>query len=126
MDIKKTLKLACEDVLKNSYSSYSNIKVAASLLTKSGKIFTGVNIENSSYALTSCGGGNAILNVVVNREKEFTAMAKVIDSQLVKSPYGSCRQVIYEFAKDLPIYFFGLNYFKEFNIKDLLPEGFNL
>ena len=54
MDIKETLKLACEDVLKNSYSPYSNMKVAASLLTKSGKIFTGVNIENSSYALTSC------------------------------------------------------------------------
>ena len=53
-------------------------------------------------------------------------MAIVIDSQLVKSPCGSCRQVIYEFAKDLPIYFFGPNYFKKFNIKDLLPEGFNL
>ena len=63
---------------------------------------------------------------MVNGEKEFTVMAIVIDSQLVKSPCGSCRQVIYEFAKDLPIYFFDPNYFKEFNIKDLLPEGFNL
>lgn len=69
---------------------------------------------------------NAVLNAVANGEKEFTAMAIVIDSQLVKSPCGSCRQVIYGFAKDLPIYFFDPNYFKEFNIKDLLPEGFNL
>ena len=127
MENKDILKNACEEVLKNSYSPYSDIKVAAAILTKSGKVFTGINVENSSYSITSCAEKNAIMNAVTNGEKDFAALAVLTDSKLVKSPCGSCRQVIYEFSKDLPIYFYGPDdYYREFNIKELLPEGFNL
>lgn len=120
------LKEASKKVLNNSYSPYSGIKVAAAVLTKNGNIYTGVNVENSSYALTSCAEKNAIINSIIHGEKDFLAMAVYTDSHLVKSPCGSCRQFIFEFSKDLQIYFYGPDYFNEFNIKELLPEGFSL
>ena len=69
---------------------------------------------------------NAIINSIIHGEKDFLAMAVYTDSHLVKSPCGSCRQFIFEFSKDLQIYFYGPDYFNEFNIKELFPEGFSL
>lgn len=127
MDNREKLRSEALRVLENSYSPYSKIKVAAALLTKNGNIYTGINVENSSYALTSCAEKNAVMSSVTNGEKEFIAMAIVTNSELVTSPCGSCRQVIYEFTKDMPIYFYGPNdFYREYNIKDLLPDGFNL
>lgn len=127
MDNREKLRSEALRVLENSYSPYSKIKVAAALLTKNGNIYTGINVENSSYALTSCAEKNAVMSSVTNGEKEFIAMAIVTNSELVTSPCGSCRQVIYEFTKDMPIYFYGPNdFYREYNIKELLPDGFNL
>ena len=121
------LKKAAEDVLKNAYSPYSNVSVAAAVLTKDGKIYTGVNIENSSYGLTVCAERNAIGAAITNGEKDLTRMAIVTNSVLVKSPCGSCRQVIFEFNKNMPIEFYGPEgYHRSFNSAELLPEGFEL
>ena len=121
------LKKAAEDVLKNAYSPYSKVSVAAAVLTKAGNIYTGVNIENSSYGLTVCAERNAIGAAITNGEKDFTEMAIVTNSVLVKSPCGSCRQVIFEFNKNMPIEFYGPEgYHRSFNSAELLPEGFEL
>ena len=121
------LKKAAEDVLKNAYSPYSKVSVAAAVLTKAGNIYTGVNIENSSYGLTVCAERNAIGAAITNGEKDLTRMAIVTNSVLVKSPCGSCRQVIFEFNKNMPIEFYGPEgYHRSFNSSKLLPEGFEL
>lgn len=127
MNIDNDLKTAAENALQNAYKPYSNIGVAAAILTKKGNIYTGVNIENSSYGLTVCAERNAIAGAITNGEKDWIKMIIVTDSNLVKSPCGSCRQVIFEFNKNLPIDFFGPNgYHKKFISSELLPQGFEL
>ncbi len=121
------LKSKAESVLKNAYCPYSKIRVAAAILTKKGNIYTGVNIENSSYGLTVCAERNAVASAITNGEKDWEKMTIVTDSDLVKSPCGSCRQVIFEFDKNLPIDFYGPNgYYEKFISSELLPEGFIL
>ncbi len=121
------LKKAAEKILVNAYSPYSNISVAAALLTKDGNVYTGVNIENSSYGLTVCAERNAIAAAISNGDRNFIRMTIVTNSKMVKSPCGSCRQVIFEFSKNMPIDFFGPDgYYKSFNSAELLPEGFEL
>jgi cytidine deaminase len=121
------LKDAANKVLGNAYSPYSKVSVAAAILTKKGNIYTGVNIENSSYGLTVCAERNAIAAAISNGERDFIRMTIVTNSELVKSPCGSCRQVIYEFNKNMAIEFFGPDgYHRSFNSAELLPEGFEL
>lgn len=121
------LKKRAETVLANAYSPYSGIRVAAAVLSAGGAIHTGVNVENASYGLTVCAERNAVMNAVGDGARELLAMAVVTDSPEVKSPCGSCRQVLYEFAPDLEIRFYGPDgYERHFLAKDLLPEGFSL
>lgn len=125
--MRDDLKRAAEAVLKNAYSPYSKVSVASAVLTKAGNIYTGVNIENSSYGLTVCAERNAIGAAITNGEKDFIEMAIVTNSVLVKSLCGSCRQVIFEFNKNIPIEFYGPEgYHRSFNSAELLPEGFEL
>lgn len=122
-DLKKRAMTA----LSNAYSPYSGIKVAAAVLTANGEVYTGVNVENASYGLTVCAERNAVMNAVGDGARELLAMAVVTDSPEVKSPCGSCRQVLYEFAPDLEIRFYGPDgYERRFLAKELLPEGFSL
>lgn len=121
------LKKAAEEVLKNAYSPYSNVSVAAAVLTNKGNIYTGVNIENSSYGLTVCAERNAIGAAITNGDKDLSRMVIVTNSVLVNSPCGSCRQVIFEFNKNMPIEFYGPDgYHRSFNSAELLPEGFEM
>lgn len=118
---------AAHGVLKNAYSPYSKIKVAAAVEGVSGEIYTGVNVENASFSLTNCAERNALFAGVTNGEKEFKEMVIVTDSSLVKSPCGACRQVISEFSKNLVIHFYGPEGFiATYHSKELLPAGFNL
>ena len=121
------LKKRAEEALSNAYSPYSGIKVAAAVLTAGGAVYTGVNVENASYGLTVCAERNAVMNAVGDGARTLLAMAVVTDSPLVKSPCGSCRQVLLEFAPDLEIGFYGPEgYARRFLARDLLPEGFSL
>lgn len=88
--------------LEYSYSPYSNYKVGASLLTTTGKIYTGCNIECSSYTPTVCAERVAIFKAVSEGERQFKALAVItVNSGF---PCGVCRQVLREFAVDIPIY----------------------
>ena len=90
------------DAMKKSYSPYSNFTVGAALLTKDGKVYTGANIENSSYTPTVCAERNAIFTAVHNGEREFEAIAIVGghkgDIKGVTAPCGVRRQVMSEFC----------------------------
>jgi len=84
-------------VLGNSYAPYSNIHVAAAILTDKGNIYRGVNVENASYGLTICAERSAISAMVTSGERNPLAVAIVTDMDKPIPPCGACRQVIAEF-----------------------------
>lgn len=89
--------------IKNAYAPYSKFHVGAAIITKSGKVFTGCNIENSSYGLTICAERVALFNAISGGEKQFQMMAIVTDNSKIAVPCGACLQVIAEFAPQIKL-----------------------
>ena len=113
-------------MLERSYSPFSGFRVGAALLTKSGEIITGVNIENSSLGATICAERTAFVKAISEGYREFDTIA-IASSGQEAWPCGICRQFMYEFAPDLRV----VTGTKEENLrvltlKELLPEGFRL
>ena len=88
---------------KKAYAPYSNFHVGAALLTKSGKIFQGCNVENASFGATNCAERTAIFSAVVNGERAFKKLVIFVDRKEFTPPCGICRQVISEFSHDIEI-----------------------
>ncbi len=110
---------------EKAYAPYSNFKVGAAVLTSGGKIFTGCNIENSSYGLSICAERTAIFNAVSSGYKKFTKIAVVTDSEPPASPCGACRQVIFEFGDDIEVIMSNLKGdMRIARIDELLKDGF--
>ena len=86
---------------KNAYAPYSQFTVGAALLCKSGQIYTGCNVENSSYGLCICAERSAVVKAISEGETEFVALAIVADTKEPVLPCGACRQVLSEFNSDL-------------------------
>ena len=107
-----------------AYVPYSNYRVGAALRTKSGRIFTGVNIESAAYPTTMCAERVAIFKAVSEGEKEFEAISVVTDNG--GSPCGGCRQVMAEFGLDTIVLIADGNghILKELTVAELLPEAF--
>lgn len=110
-----------------SYSPYSRFRVGAALLTKSGKIYRGCNIENAAYGPTNCAERTAIFKAVSEGEREFAAIAISGDAEDYLYPCGVCRQVMAEFCDPDGFLIFLVK--KEddcrvFSLRDLLPGGF--
>ncbi len=84
---------------KAAYTPYSGFAVGAALLTKSGKVYRGCNIENAAYSPTNCAERTAVFKAVSEGEKEFEAIAIVGDGDDYLSPCGVCRQVLAEFVQ---------------------------
>ena len=131
MTDKKDLIQAALDSLKNSYAPYSQFNVAAAVLCASGKVYTGVNVENASYPAGICAERNAIFHAAACGEREITAIAIVGGKDVVVSDYctpcGVCRQVMREFAdpeKLTVIAAKSADDYKEFTLAQLLPESF--
>ena len=99
---RQSLIEAARDVRKLAYVPYSNYPVGAALLTSTGKLYTGVNIENAAFPVTICAERTAIFKAVSEGERKFTAMAVVTNNG--GSPCGSCRQVLAEFGLDTLIF----------------------
>lgn len=108
---------------RQAYVPYSSFPVGAALLTKSGKIYTGCNIENASYGLTVCAERVAIWKAVSEGETEFSGLA--VATSIGGSPCGACRQVMAEFAPDMPVLIADLSgRFAAYSVADLLPLAF--
>ena len=106
-----------------AYVPYSRFPVGAALLTRSGKIYTGCNVENASYGLTVCAERIAIWKAVSEGETEFEALA--VATNIGGSPCGACRQVMAEFAPDMPVLIADLKgQTTELSVGDLLPLAF--
>lgn len=115
-----------------AYAPYSHFAVGAALLSQSGKIYTGCNIECASYSVTNCAERTALFKAVSEGEYNFTAIAVVgartdrSDDSLITSPCGVCRQALYEFggAELLVIMAKSEDDFTEMPLGKLLPLGF--
>ena len=119
---------AAQQAMKNAYAPYSHFKVGAALLTSSGEIITGCNVENASYGVTNCAERTAVFSAVaqIGPQMEISAIAIVNDHDAPCSPCGACRQVIYEFGPKATVYFLSAKGWTELPITALLPEGFRL
>jgi len=109
---------------QRAYVPYSNYPVGSSLRTKTGRIYTGVNVENAAYPQTMCAERVAIFKAVSEGEKEFEVITVVTDNG--GSPCGGCRQVMAEFGLDTIVLMADGNgrIVKETTVKELLPEAF--
>ena len=98
----KELFEAAKDVLKNSYSEYSNFKVAAALRMKNGEIITGVNVENASFGLSNCAERTALFTAYSKgyRKEDIQELLITTEQDKLISPCGACRQVIRELMED--------------------------
>lgn len=114
------------NAMQNSYSPYSNFKVGAAVLTDSGRIFAGTNVENSSYGLAVCAERNAIFSAVGSGARKFKGLAlvtKKVPGAEFNSPCGACRQVMSEFFDpDTPVYMVVLNGNKQETFKKSFEE----
>lgn len=109
---------------QRAYVPYSNYAVGSSLRTKSGRIFTGVNVENAAYPQTMCAERIAIFKAVSEGEREFEVITVVTDNG--GSPCGGCRQVMAEFGLDTIVLLADGTgrIVKEMTVRELLPEAF--
>lgn len=112
---------------KNAYAPYSNFKVGAALLTKCGRLYTGANVENTSYGLTVCAERIAIFKAVTSGENQFTTIAIAGSGKGYIFPCGACLQVLAEFAPDIKIIVSDENdNYKEYCLKEMLPQTFTI
>jgi cytidine deaminase len=122
---------AAQTAAVNAYAPFSKFYVGAAILTQGGEIFTGCNVENSSFGLTNCAERTAIFSAVaagaLSTERELLAVAVVNREGAVCSPCGACRQVIFEFGPEaIVVYRAHSGEMAQTKAKDLLPEGFRL
>ena len=113
-----------KEAREKAYVKYSNFKVGAALLGKSGKIYTGCNIENASYGATICAERVAFTKAISEGEKEFEVIAIVSSNEDVTYPCGICRQFMSEFGLDLKLIFTDGKKIAEYKLSDLLPYAF--
>ena len=116
---------------ENAYTPYSHFKVGAALLGKSGRVYTGCNVENAGYTPTNCAERTALFKAVSEGEREFEAIAIVGSmegekNKLVTGPCGVCRQALYEFGGDDLIVLMAKSPedYVERTLGELLPFGF--
>ena len=88
---------------ENAHAPFSNFRVGAALRAKSGKIFTGCNVENATYGLTVCAERVAVFKAISDGERGFDAVAVVTDTEMLTPPCGACRQILWEFCGDAEV-----------------------
>ena len=128
MTDKELLEFAIE-ARKASYSPYSNFRVGAALLGKSGKVYLGCNVENAAYSPTNCAERTAIFKAVSEGEREFTAIAivggKGDNLSELCAPCGVCRQVLAEFCdKDFRVVLGTPERIQAYTFAEILPLSF--
>ncbi|MBD2579014.1 cytidine deaminase [Oscillatoria sp. FACHB-1406] len=125
---KARLIAVAEAATRKAYAPFSGFRVGAAILTESGNIFEGCNVENQSYGLTICAERTAIVSAVAAQGGEkmrIRAIAIVNEDQTPCSPCGACRQFIWEFGRDAIVLFYDSKGLQESSIRQLLPHAFS-
>ena len=124
MDDNELVALAVQ-ARSNAYAPYSHYEVGAALLASSGRVYTGCNIENSSFGLTICAERTAAAKAVSEGERQFVAVAVVTADG--GTPCGACRQVLAEFGPTMRVLIADTaGNRKAYGLPDLLPHAFAL
>ncbi len=130
MDNKELIKIAIKSI-DNSYAPYSHFSVGAALLCKNGKVFSGCNIENSSFSATNCAERTAFFKAISEGERAFQKIAIIAykngEFTDYVSPCGVCRQVMSEFCDgDFEVIMAkSVTDYKICKLSDLLPMSFS-
>ena len=125
----KLLMDKAKEASKKSYSPFSRFSVGASVLTDSGKIYTGCNVENSSFGMTICAERCAIFKAISEGERIISAVAIYSPNADDCNPCGACRQVMYEFQdddKDVEIITENMGELIVRKLSEYLPYGFKI
>ena len=126
MSDEELLKQA-KKVRENAYAPYSQFKVGAVILTKEGKVYSGANVENSSFGLTVCAERAALFCAVSQGQRDLIKLALVSDREDPAIPCGACCQVLSEFNPNMEIICANLEgCIKKFKLKELLPSQFKM
>jgi cytidine deaminase len=126
MDNKELFARAAEAV-KRAYAPYSGFHVGAAVLTKTGEVYEGANMENASYGASICAERVALTKALYDGHRAFEAIAVAADAAEPAWPCGICRQFIYEFGDDIRILVgTDADHLTEYTIQELLPHGFRL
>ena len=126
IDSKKLIAAAAQ-ARQGSVSPYSNFKVGAALLTKSGEIIGGANVESASYGLTCCAERIALFKALTDGKKNFVAVAVVARCEGGALPCGACRQLLAEYAPGATVFTADsddLKSIRTFTVEELIPEAF--
>jgi cytidine deaminase len=116
---------AAQDALRQAYSPYSKLRVGAALRARDGRVFTGCNVENASFGLTSCAERTALVKAISEGAREFDVIAITTDGERTLMPCGACRQMLSEFAPSLRILVAGpAGTRRESSLEALLPDAF--
>jgi len=110
--------------IKNSQARYSNFRVGAALLADDGRVFSGCNIESSSYGLTICAERVALVKALSEGATKFSTIAVYAEDVEYCPPCGACRQLLFDYAPDLQIILTNGKDYKIHYLKDLLPIAF--
>ena len=121
----KLLEAALES-RKHAHAPYSKFLVGAAVETEDGRIYTGCNIENSTYGLTMCAERVAVYKAVSEGVRKFTRVAIAADTDVLTPPCGSCRQILWEFCGDAEVTLVNLEGKTEmYRMSELLPRAFD-
>jgi cytidine deaminase len=126
---KSKLIEAAAKAREGAVAPYSKFKVGAALLTKSGEIIGGANVESASYGLTCCAERVALFGALTSGKKNFVAVAVVARAKNGPMPCGACRQLLAEYALDAKLFVAdsgNLKKIREFTVRRLLPSAFVL
>lgn len=119
------LRAAAAAAMRRAYSPYSQFRVGAALEAADGTIYSGCNVENSSYPAGSCAERNALAAAINGGRQEFVALAIVTEADAPTPPCGICRQALVEFAPNLPVISYGaVGASARWTLAELLPAPF--
>jgi cytidine deaminase len=117
---------AARSTREHAYAPFSNFRVGAAVRAKSGRIFTGCNVENATYGLTLCAERVAVFKAISEGERGFDAVAVVADTDVLTPPCGSCRQILWEFCGDAEVILANLQgKIERCRMSELLPRPFD-
>ena len=125
----KMLVRAAAKARAQAVAPYSKFQVGAALLTRSGRIVSGANVESASYGLTCCAERVALFKALTDGERDFVAAAVVARWDGGPMPCGACRQLLAEYAPEAKVFVAdsnALNTIKSFTVPELLPHAFRL